>query len=111
MAVSVVGAIFAVNAVIWVYAAFTQLRIGHEIYGQRYTEAVPPTLAAYILFLLVQLVILSYFVFIGTQPPAAFLFSIQVLQILAGLFLVVSLAKIYGMDFATTGFMEVDDNE
>lgn len=109
MALSIVGAVIGVNILIWLYAVVVQLRIGREIYGGRYTESVPPTLAAYVLFLLVQVVMFPYFVLVGVDLPTSFIFSTQVLQILGGTFLVISLVKIYGIDFATTGFTEVGE--
>lgn len=94
------------------YAFYQVVLMAHEGYGKRFTSVYPYLAGSILLFLLLgvaefvhyQLVVLQ-----GKTVSTMFLSILNTLQLFGGLLLAVSIHKIFEINYATTGFMGMDD--
>ena len=87
----------------WIYALYLGINAIKKTYGGKFTSIFPQFLAAVALLLLIQIVEFS-FKFNPLHETVEFFFSIQMLQLLAGIFFMNSIYQIYKMGFATSSF-------
>lgn len=97
---------------VWGYVFWLILKISEESYGDTLTSAMPYFIGGYGLFFVLVLVqTLQQHIILGNEPSMTFVFSLQLIQIVAGVMLVKGMIKTYDLTFATEGFFEEDDIE
>lgn len=97
----------------WIYASYYFLQVAEEIYGGRFTTALPYFAASYILFTLINFVepIYQYLLISTEQYLPTLIFSLQTVQIVGGVLLMKGFYETYNMNFGAEGFEEVLDSE
>lgn len=100
---------FVVHIVmIGVYLAATILGLStaKKLYGGKFTSSLPYFIMAVFLFLSMAVLTQLDFIFPQLMGSDIFIQSIQVLQLLAGIFLLSALYNLYQSKFLSAGFIE-----
>ncbi|MBS3100689.1 hypothetical protein A2641_00990 [Candidatus Nomurabacteria bacterium RIFCSPHIGHO2_01_FULL_37_25] len=96
-----------VAILISVYSLYMGFRLTKKLYGGKFTSVLPPLIAS---FALIFMKAIFELIFENLLPELGeslvFIFSIQMLQIIAGILLINALYQLYQVSFATAGFIE-----
>lgn len=94
----------------WLYVLWLLVDISSRAYGSQYTSVIPNFMATFVLLLTIQLMEHPFWLLVaGTgETTAGYVFSLQTVQILAGIFLLRGLNQLYNIEFATAGFRGVE---
>ncbi len=97
----------AIAMIVYVIAIIMCYRLSKKLYGGRYTSSLPYFLASMSLFLGMVILDQVDLFFSELNSSSAYLYSIQALQLMAGVFLILALYQIYQLRYMTEGFKEV----
>ena len=90
-----------------IYSLYLGFKLTKKLYGGKFTSVLPPLIGS---FALIFLKAIFEIVFETLLPELSesliFVFSIQMLQIMAGILMITALYQLYQVSFATAGFIE-----
>ena len=96
-----------VAILISIYSLYLGFKLTKKLYGGKFTSVLPPLIGS---FALIFLKAIFEMVFETLLPELGesliFVFSIQMLQVVAGILLINALYQLYQVSFATAGFIE-----
>ena len=96
----------------WGYASYYFLQVADDIYGGRFTTALPYFAASYFMFTLISFIEPVYqYLFVSAGYLSTLVFSMQIIQIAGGILLMKGFYEAYNMNFGAEGFTEVLDDE
>jgi hypothetical protein len=86
------------------YGLLLGFSLTKRLYGGKFTSVLPPLIASLALLLFIQILEFSFGYLTPYAETMEFVFGVQMLQILAGVFLINALYRLYQINFATSGF-------
>jgi hypothetical protein len=93
--------------VISIYTLYLGFRVTKKLYGGKFTSVLPPLMGSFALIFLKAILEIIFETFVHELSESLiFTFSIQILQVVAGILLINALYQLYQVSFATAGFIE-----
>ena len=95
-----------VAILISVYSLYLGFRLTKKLYGGKFTSVLPPLIGSFALIFLKAILELVFETLLPELGESLiFIFSIQMLQVVAGILLLNALYQLYQVSFATSGFV------
>ena len=96
-----------VAILISIYSLYLGFKLTKKLYGGKFTSVLPPLIGSFgLIFLKAVFEIVFETLLPELGEGLIFVFSIQMLQIVAGILLLNALYQLYQVSFATAGFIE-----
>ena len=89
------------------YSLYLGFKLTKKLYGGKFTSVLPPLIGSFALIFLKAVFEIAFeALFQELGESLIFIFSIQMLQVVAGILLLNALYQLYQVSFATAGFIE-----